>query len=145
MDTLVITMPQPRFFYRLCVDGGSTQKELDKSGSITKLFFSRGEAVFLYYTYPTHRRVYLIRNDLSAGIYPLPGLSKKVSVLFTQYASKVDKVKKTVAYLNACKGGAYRFSNLFYYRLDVILKKKGPVNYLELDALCEAFQVCQSS
>jgi hypothetical protein len=133
---LEITIPPPDNFYNLYADGDCIRKEYNKKTDITTLYYKEGSAVFLYYTYPTHRRVYLIRNRDSVCSKSLPGLSGKVFILFKQYASRVDKTKKAVSYLKTHTNGAYSFPDLFYLRLDCILKKREGINYMELAALC---------
>jgi len=86
-----------------------------------------GAVIFLYYTYPTHRAASAVRHV--PGGASLPGLSNKVNLLFTVHASKVDKLKRAVGYLNKNAGGAYRFGDDFYLRFYFLLEKKGKLNY----------------
>jgi hypothetical protein len=83
--------------------------------------------VFLYYTYPTHRAASAVRH--APGGAALPGLSRKVNLLFTVHASKVDKLKRAVVFLNKNAGGAYRFGDDFYLRLYCALEARGKLNY----------------
>jgi hypothetical protein len=137
MDTtLIVTIPHTDTFYSLYADGVYYQKRYDKETDTTRLYYEGGSAVFLYYTYPTHRRVYLIRNtEEEDESKRLPGLSKKVTVIFKQYASRVDKTKRAVSYLNTRYGNAWGYSDRFYIRLSVLLQEKGKIDYAALDAL----------
>jgi len=68
----------------------------------------------------------------------LPGLSHSVTVLFKQFASRVDKTKKAISYLREhYQDYAYSLNDSFYYRLDILLQAKGKLDYYELDALCK--------
>jgi hypothetical protein len=137
-DLLVITIPPEGYYYSLYADGLYAKKTYEKETDMTSLYYERGAAVFLYYTYPTHRRVYLVRNSGEEGeAKSLPGVSKKVSVIFKQYASRVDKTKRAVSYLNTHYQSAYGYSDKFYTRLSVILLGKGKIDYTAIDALCE--------
>jgi hypothetical protein len=137
-NTLVAAIPRKGNFYSLYADGLYYLKKYDKETGTTYLHYKGGSAVFLYYTYPTHRRVYLIRNDEEDGTSKsLPGLSKKVRVLFKQYASRVDKTKRAVSYLNTHHESAYNCSERFYVRLSVLLSGKGNLDYGAIDALCK--------
>jgi hypothetical protein len=137
-DLLVVTIPPEGYFYSLYADGLYTQKLYEKETGMTHLYYEPGAVVFLYYTYPTHRRVYLIRdNEENGELKNLPGVSKKVSVIFKQYASRVDKTKRAVSYLNTHYRGAYRYSDKFYIRLSVILLERGKIDYAAIDALCK--------
>jgi hypothetical protein len=101
------------------------------------LFFAyeKEALVFLYYTYPAHRAASVIRNV--PGQAALPGLSKKVAVLFTVHASKADKLKRAAGFLNKNANGAYRFADGFYTRLYFILQQRGKLNYQALQSLTE--------
>jgi hypothetical protein len=135
-DLLVITIPPEGHYYSLYADGLYAQKVYEKETGMTSLYYDSGSAVFLYYTYPTHRRVYLVRDNGEDGdTRSLPGVSKKVSVIFKQYASRVDKTKRAVSYLNTHYQSAYGYSDKFYTRLSVILLEKGKIDYAAIDAL----------
>jgi hypothetical protein len=138
MDTnLVVMIPPEDNFYTLYADGLYYSKRYDKETGTTYLGYEAGAAVFLYYTYPTHRRVYLIRNREEDGdSKSLPGLSKKAAVIFKQYASRVNKTKRAVSYLNTHYESAYGYSDRFYTRLSVVLQRKGEIDYAAIDALC---------
>jgi hypothetical protein len=135
---LIVAIPNTAHFYSLYADGLYSGKAYDKAADMTYLYYDADSAVFLYYTYPTHRRVYLIRNtDENEYAVGLPGLSKKVSVIFKHYASRVDKTKRAVSCLNARYQNAYGYSDKFYARLSVLISKKGTLDYAAIDALCK--------
>jgi len=134
-DELVIVIPDESNFYSLYADGIFTRKTYVKDTGASYFAYSPGAVIFLYYTYPTHRAASAIRYV--PGEASLPGLSKKVSLLFTVHASKVDKLKRAVGYLNKNAKGAYRFTDDFYTRLYFVLEKKGRLNYLALRNLAE--------
>jgi hypothetical protein len=136
-NTLVVAVPPEGNFYSLYADGLYCMKKYDKESGTTYLHYEGGTAVFLYYTYPNHRRVYLIRNEESGDVKSLPGLSKKVTVIFRQYASRVNKTKRAVSYLNAHYENAYGYSDKFYTRLSALLQRKGEIDYAAIDALCK--------
>jgi hypothetical protein len=139
MDTtLIVTIPPPDNFYSLYADGVYRSKKYDKESGVTYLAYEEGSALFLYYTYPTHRRVYLVRNNEEDGeTKSLPGLSKRIAVIFKQYASRVNKTKQAVSYLNKHYESAYGYSDRFYTRLSVLLQQKGGIDYAAIDALCK--------
>ena len=127
---LVITIPDESNFYSLYADGVYCRKAYAKDTGESFFAYPSGSVIFLYYTYPTHRAASAVRHG--PGNASLPGLSKKVSLLFTVHSSKVDKLKRAVGYLNKNAGGAYRFGDGFYTRLYFILEAKGRLNYLAL-------------
>jgi hypothetical protein len=132
---LVIVIPDKSSFYSLYADGLFTRKAYDKNTGESFFAYDKEALVFLYYTYPAHRAASVIRNV--PGRAALPGLSKKAEVLFTVHASKVDKLKRAVGFLNKNVGGAYRFAGGFYLRLYFILQQRGKLNYQALRGLAE--------
>jgi hypothetical protein len=134
-DELVIVIPDKSNFYSLYADGFFSRKTYVKDTGESYFAYSPGSVIFLYYTYPTHRAASAVR--FVSGGASLPGLSKKVNLLFTVHASKVDKLKRAVSFLNKNAGGAYRFGDDFYTRLYFILEKKGKLNYPALRNLAE--------
>ena len=131
---LVVTIPDTNAYYSLYADGLYGRKTYLKESGVTLLAYPPGEAVFLYYTYPTLRAASLIRHE--AGGAALPGLSAPVRLLFTVHASRVDKLKRAVAFLNKhSRIGAYRLSDAFYTRLYFIVSKRGKLSYPALRRL----------
>jgi|LSQX01.1.fsa_nt_gb hypothetical protein len=128
----ILNSPQ---FYTLYADG--REDTMIKSETASILLYPENSVLFLYYTYPTHRRVYCVRN-CEQSTTELPGLSEKVTVLFKQFASRVDKTKRAVSFLREhYPDNAYSFDDGFYQRLNILLLKKGKLDYYELDELCK--------
>jgi len=136
---LVVTIPDTNPFYSLYADGLFSRKIYVKETKETWLSYPAGSVVFLYYTYPNHRAVSCVRN--APGEAALPGLSKKVSLLFTAHASKVDKLKRAISHLNTHSGGAYQYDDDFYLRLYLVLLQRGKLNYIALRNMAGRFQV----
>jgi len=134
-DELVIVIPDETNFYSLYADGIYSRKTYVKDTGASYFAYSPGAVIFLYYTYPTHRAASAVRY--ANGNASLPGLSRKVNLLFTVHASKVDKLKRAVGFLNKNASGAYRFGDDFYTRLYFILEQKGRLNYPALRSLAE--------
>jgi hypothetical protein len=132
---LVIVIPDKFPFYSLYADGEFSRKTYLKETGESYFSYPPGAVVFLYYTYPSHRAASVIRNV--PGTAAFPGLSKKVSPLFTVHASRVDKLKRAVGFLNKNCGGAYRFGDGFYLRLFFILERRGKLCYPALKDLAE--------
>jgi hypothetical protein len=130
---LTVTVPDNNHFYSLYADGLFSRKSYDRESGVTRLFFDPGAVVFLFYTYPAHREACVIRN--AAGPALLPGLSKRVSLLFSVHASRVDKLRRAAGFLNAREGGAYSRDDGFYIRLAFIVSRKGKLSYYALRRL----------
>ena len=134
-DELVITIPDKSSFYSLYADGCFTRKTYLQETGLSLFAYKPGSLVFLFYTYPTHRAASVVRY--MPGNAALPGLSKKVQVLFTVHASRVDKLKRSIGFLNKNAGGAYHYDDDFYIRLYFILLQRGKLNYCSLRKLGE--------
>jgi len=132
---LAITIPDRSSFHSLYADGLFSRKAYLKDSGETLLAYPPDSVVFLFYTYPTHRAASCVRN--APGSAAFPGLSKKVSLIFSVHASRVDKLKRSIGYLNKNTGGAYRYEDDFYMRLYFILQQRGKLNYLALRGLAK--------
>ncbi|MDR0731031.1 MAG: hypothetical protein LBF63_05125 [Treponema sp.] len=131
---LTVTIPDEIKFYSLYADGLFSRKTYVREAGYTLFSFDPDAVVFCYYTYPTHREACAVRNVPSGSVL-LPGLSKPVSLLFSVHASRVDKLRRAVGFLNANSGGAYSFNDGFYIRLAFILSQRGKINYFALHRL----------
>jgi hypothetical protein len=130
----MVTIPDENRFYSLFSDGPHSWKSYDGRLKTTRLVYPKNAVVILYYTYPTHREACVVRNN--SGSCSLPGLSKKVSRLFSVQASKVDKLKRAAGFLKKHSPGAFSFDDGFYLRLFFILSQRGKLNYPALLQLC---------
>jgi len=138
---LEITIPDRSSFCTLYADGPHSWKTYDRQKKHTLLYYPPGAVVILYYTYPTHREACVIRNigdEAGTGSCMLPGLSKKVFVLFRVRASRVDKLKRAAGWLNKHSSGACAHGDGFYARLVYLLEQRGKLNYAALGKLAES-------
>ena len=142
---LCVTIPDHNNFYSIYADGKYSWKTYDRIIKSTLLYYPPGSAVFLYYTYPTHREACVIRYNAIAGGIMLPGLSKHVSVLLQVHASRVDKLKRACGFLSDHTQGAFVHDDGFYIRLSYLLQQRGKLNYSLLRKLSENSPVKQRS
>jgi hypothetical protein len=135
---LEIAIPDFNAYYTLYAEGSLSWKTYDRQKKNSLLYYPSGAVVFLFYTYPTHRTACVIRNaENQNGIF-LPGLSKKVLQLFSVTASRVDKLKRAMNWLNKHSPGAFVHDDGFYTRLVYILEQRGKINYAALSKLAES-------
>jgi hypothetical protein len=132
---LEVFIPDCNSFYTLYSDGNHTWKTYDQRKKAALFYYPPGAVVVLYYTYPTYREACVIRNSPDKTAVSLPGLSKKVPVLFRLRASRVDKLKRAVSWLK--KHSALAYGDGFYTRLGCLLEQKGKINYPALGRLAE--------
>jgi hypothetical protein len=136
---LEVTIPDYNSFYSLYSDGRHAWKTYKNNEKHSLLYYPPGAVVFLYYTYATYREACVIRNIDAENSLMLPGLSKKVNLLFRVRASRVDKLKRAAGWLNKHSGaGAYGHDDGFYTRLVYVLEQRGKINYPALARLSDA-------
>jgi hypothetical protein len=133
MNRLVITIPEKPPFYSLFADGPYLHKSFSKAINATRLAYRENEVLVLYYTYPTHREACVIRNT-QEGVR-LPGLSKRVTVLFSVHASRVDKLRRAAGFIK--KHASLAFPDSFYIRLYFIILQRGKLKYPALKHLID--------
>ncbi len=135
MNLIEILVPNEKNFYTLYSDGLETFKQAVPSGTL--FTYPPKSIIILYYTYPTHRRAYVVRyvESPNTQLITLPGVSLPVKELIRVHASKVDKLKKSISYLKEHTHNVYQLSDSFFIRLHYLLQKKGKVNYESLKAL----------
>jgi len=138
---LEVTIPDYNSFYTLYSDGKHAWKTYDRLEKHTLFYYPPGTVVFLYYTYITYREACVIRNVQDANSVMLPGLSKKVNVLFRSRASRVDKLKRAAHWLGKHSAGAFVHDDGFYTRLGCLLEQRGKINYPALGKLAESSSV----
>jgi hypothetical protein len=139
LKQLEVAIPDHNSFYTLFAEGRHCFKAYDRLKKVTLLHYPPGAAVFLYYTYPTHREACVIRNNDSENGILLPGLAKKVSPVFRVHASRVDKLKRAVSWLNVhSPAGACGHDDGFYTRLGYLIEQRGKLNYPALRGLSES-------
>ena len=131
--TLDVAVPR-NDFYSLYVDGQFFARSFDRK--IPVFHFAPNAALILYYTYPAYREAAVVRNTPSGSV-SFPGLSKKVSVLFSVRASRVDKLRRASSFLKHHFESPCAFSDAFYARLCFLLQQKGKLNYAALRMLAE--------
>jgi len=135
---LEVTIPDHNSFYTLYSDGQFSWKSYNRQKKHTLIYYPPGAVIILYYTYVTYREACVIRNSNTDNTVLLPGLSKKVSVLFNVRASRVDKLKRAASWLNKHSISAYSFKDGFYIRLVYLLEQRGKINYAALSKLVES-------
>jgi len=128
MKILKVHIPAEKQFYSLYTDGCYVNKKTDDTE--TTCTYLPNSVLFLYYTYPSHRRAYIVRYlpDKTNTIL-LPSLDQPVKIISRCHASKVDKLKKTAGFLNEYYQNAFNFSDSFYLRLHFIIQQRGKINY----------------
>jgi len=135
---LCVTIPDFNSYYTLYADGNYSYKTYDRQEKANLFYYAPGNVVFLYYTYFTFREACAVRVQEDGGDVLLPGLSKKIKLLFRARASRVDKLKRAAGWLNKHSVGAFAHDDGFYIRLSYIIEQRGKINYPALSKLAES-------
>ena len=135
-EILEVAIPDRNSFYSLYSDGLLSRKTYVGESKSTVIEYAHNAVLALYYTYPTRRVACLIRNAPSPSpSVSLPGLSRKVSLIFSVSASRVDKLKRAIGFIHCNFGNVFSRGDGFYIRLHFILRQKGKLNYTALREL----------
>ena len=135
MNIIKIIVPNSNNFYHLYSYGyGGVEKVLDQEQGF-EFTYPINAIIILYYTYPQHRRAYLVRFT-EDGQTSLPGVSLPVKTLIKVHASKVDKLKKAISFIKDHYGNTFTYDDQFYERLELIIKQPGKINYESIRTLC---------
>lgn len=133
---LEITISDKNSFYTLYSEGNHAWKTYNQKEKHTLIYYPPESVIFLFYTYITYREACVVRfSEINDNSVSLPGLSKKVTVLFRVKASRVDKLKRAVGWLNKHSAGACSHRDGFYIRLQYILEQRGKINYTAIREL----------
>lgn len=136
-NNLVIIIPTRPRFYSLYADGKLARKAFVREEDATRLFYNADDVIALFYTYPSFRAAHIVRNI--PGGREFPGLSHNVSELCAFRASRVDKLRRALGYLDTHFKSAFDFPDAFYIRLAFLIETRGKLNYIALDTLAQKY------
>jgi hypothetical protein len=136
-NNLVIIIPTRPRFYSLYVDGKLARKAFVREENATRLFYGINAVITLYYTYPSFRAAHIVRNI--PGGREFPGLTSAVTELCSFRASRVDKLRRALDYLDKHFTSAFGFPDAFYLRLSFLIEARGKLNYIALNTLAQKY------
>ncbi|MDR3284266.1 MAG: hypothetical protein LBS97_03685 [Treponema sp.] len=120
---MVLTVHIPYTDYYTVYARGRLMGQSDIAHYGTDLFMS-GAAV-VYYTYPHHRRAYIIRHGQDMKhhrLYELPNIKEKVGVIYYMQGKKIDLLRRVTYNLEALHGQAvYEWDTLFWQKVGCLL------------------------
>lgn len=105
------------------------------------LFFDNKYVLFLFYTYPHHRRVYMVSVD-KTNILPktnLPCVNRAVSILYKARGKKIDMLKNALFLLR--KLPYWTFPILFYQKLVCIIETNKKLPRFIINQLLNEFNL----
>lgn len=109
--------------FTLYAEGDLISKEYRKDEK-PLLIFSSKSILILYYTYPHHRRLYIVSTEGKEKTI-LPQVNTPVSIIFKGRGKKYDLIKTALYYLNRKTADKYLlFPKSFYYELAILAENK---------------------
>ena len=109
--------------FTLYAEGDLISKEYIKDEK-PLLIFSSKSILILYYTYPHHRRLYIVSTEGKEKTI-LPQVNTPVSIIFKGRGKKYDLIKTALYYLNRKTADKYLFfPKSFYYELAILAENK---------------------
>lgn len=103
------------------------------------LNFSDNSILVLYYTYPNHRRLYILHPKGVGEKVQLPCTDKPASIIFRGMGKVFDVIKNAFYYLKNTTQGAYLyFPKEFYYEMGILADSKA-LNQFKLNLLMKKY------
>jgi hypothetical protein len=97
-----------------------------KSGVEDRGTFIRFQGVvILFYTYPHHRRAYIVRNSAELNSYPameLPNVKHPVGIIYRALGRRIDILRNVYWNLEQLNGsGVYTWNTLFWQKVSCLI------------------------
>lgn len=124
--------------FSVFAEGALLDMERTKRGDLY-LIFSDSSILVLYYTYPNHRRVYILHSKGAGDKVQLPCTDKPASIIFRGMGKVFDVIKNAFYYLKNTTQGAYLyFPKEFYYEMGILADSKD-LNQFKLNLLMKKY------
>lgn len=144
-NNLVVVIPDEYSnVFSLYAEGRLIAKKYLKDYNVTQIEYKAGSIVFLYYTMPRQRMIVCARVPLppparNGTLKKMMNCSIPLKQMFSFKASRVDKTRRVIGFLNSHFKNAYCWPDAFYKELAIRIALKGDINFQELDRLSDRF------
>lgn len=124
--------------FSLFAEGALLNMENTKKGDLY-LAFSDNAIVVLYYTYPNHRRLYIVHTKGAGEKVRLPCTDKAASIIFRGMGKVFDVTKNAFYYLRKTTQEDYLFfPKEFFYEMGILADSK-KLNRFKLKLLMKKY------
>ncbi len=124
--------------FSVFAEGALLEKETTKRGDLY-LSFSDNSILVLYYTYPNHRRLYILHPKGVGEKVQLPCIDKPACIIFRGMGKALDVIKNAFYYLKKTTQGSYLyFPKEFFYEMGILADSK-KLNRLKLNLLMKKY------
>lgn len=139
---MIVTLPRKTIdHFTLYADGYLIKKFFIKHETQHSFIFDDNYVLFLFYTYPHHRRAYVVTVD-KIGLLPktrLPGVKSSVTILYKARGKKIDMLKNALYLL---RNLPYKeFPVLFYQKLSMMIETNVKMPRFMINELLESFNL----
>lgn len=143
-NNMIVTLPNKTIDgFTLYAEGSLKGNYFFKEVDYNKhqLIFDDNYIVILFYTYPHHRRVYIVSAD-KTGLLPktnLPCVKGALTILYKARGKKIDLLKKSLFLFR--KLPYKQFPILFYQKLAAIIETNTNVPRFIINELLQSFNL----
>ena len=128
--------------FSVFAEGALLDMETTSRGDLY-LSFSDNSILVLYYTYPNHRRLYILHTKGVGEKVRLPCTDKPASIIFRGMGKALDITKNAFYYLKKTTQEAYLyFPKEFYYEMGILADSK-KLNRFKLKLLMKKYGLLQ--
>ncbi len=129
-----VKLPEENSGFTLYAEGNLFDMEYIQGNTI--LTFSDSHILALYYTYPNHRRLYMVCAKTKGVKTTLPCIDKPVSIIYKARGRRFDDIKNAMYFLKTHSDGEYVLYPLIFYRELAILAEQKRLKNWKINSLC---------
>lgn len=141
---MTITLPnKAKDGYSLYAEGKLTASDFIKGLNVNVLSFSNEGVVTLFYTYPHHRRAYMVYIDKTKLLARtrLPNVFSPVNILYKARGRKVDNLKHCLYLLKKYSLDYVLYPLLFYQKLCAMIELNKKISRIDISNLMRVFDL----
>lgn len=129
--------------YTLFAEGKLVANDFIKGLNLTILSFDSNYIVTLFYTYPHHRRAYVIYQDKTRLLSKtrLPNVLSPVNILYKASGRKIDNLKHCLYLLKKNSKAYVSYPTIFYQKLCATVELNKNISKIDISNLMQSFNL----
>lgn len=143
---MIVKIPQKDIDgFTLFAEGNLELNLFNKATNQTSLIFENNSVLILFYTFPNHRRAYVVYNCVSELLpkTKLPCVSSYVNILYKAQGKKIDSLKHILYLLKHSSSDYVSYPLLFYQKLCIIIETNKKITKRQLNILLKSFNLLE--
>ncbi len=129
-----VKLPKEQDGFTLYAEGALFDSDFSNGERV--LTFSDKHILVLYYTFPNHRRLYMVCADASGDKTVLPCIDTPVSIIYKARGRIFDDIKNALHYLKKHSNNEYVLFPILFYRELAVLAEQKKLQSWRLKILC---------